>query len=161
MAFYKSVAPRVRAAGVGVPDLLWSMDMGDASWIVLEDIPASLPRERWLADPAVMAALRRLHESELPPFDLPAIFRPKWPDAMTDEALAAFPAPRRVELKPILKRNQREAAGLFTARVPISGDPNPTNWGLRDDGTVVLYDWERYSQATPAIDLAITIPGSP
>ncbi|MBA3959147.1 MAG: hypothetical protein H0X60_01960 [Chloroflexi bacterium] len=75
----------MRAAGVGVPDLLWSMDMGDASWIVLEDIPASRPRERWLADPAVMAALRRLHESELPPFDLPATFRPKWSDAMTDE----------------------------------------------------------------------------
>lgn len=41
----------------------------------------------------------------------------------------------------------------------ISGDPNPTNWGLRADGTLVLYDWERFGRATPAIDLAITVPG--
>ncbi|MDQ3493603.1 MAG: aminoglycoside phosphotransferase family protein [Chloroflexota bacterium] len=162
MAFYKTVAPGVRAAGVGVPELLWSMDLGDASWIVLEDIPAPLPKERWLADPAVMVALRRLHRAELPPPpDPPGMFRPRWSDAMTDGALAALPARRRARLKPILRRLQQAAAGLFAPRVPISGDPNPTNWGLRADGTVVLYDWERSSRATAAIDLAITIPGFP
>ena len=41
----------------------------------------------------------------------------------------------------------------------ISGDPNPTNWSVREDGTVVLFDWERVGYGTPALDLAITVPG--
>jgi thiamine kinase-like enzyme len=41
----------------------------------------------------------------------------------------------------------------------ISGDPNPTNWGIRDNGDLVLFDFERIGYGNPAIDLAITIPG--
>jgi aminoglycoside phosphotransferase (APT) family kinase protein len=44
-------------------------------------------------------------------------------------------------------------------RCCISGDPNPTNWRVRDDGTLVLVDWERFGYGTPAIDLAILMPG--
>lgn len=24
----------------------------------------------------------------------------------------------------------------------INADTNPTNWGVREDGTIVLFDWE-------------------
>jgi hypothetical protein len=42
---------------------------------------------------------------------------------------------------------------------PISGDPNPLNWGLRADRQAVLFDWERVGLGPLAFDLAITIPG--
>jgi hypothetical protein len=59
----------------------------------------------------------------------------------------------------MLAAMQQEAQPLFVPGVPISGDPNPLNWGLRDDGTAVLFDWERLTIATPALDLAIAVPG--
>ena len=48
---------------------------------------------------------------------------------------------------------------LFRPVCAISGDPNPVNWGLRDDGTLALFDWERFGRCSPALDLAITVPG--
>ena len=157
-AFYDTAAPLLRHAGVGIPDRLWSLDLGDASWLVLEYIPRPLPRERWLADPATMVFLRRLHGAQLPSLDLPGGFRPAWSGSMTTAALDTLPAERSERLRPIMRRFQEEAGPLFEPRHPISGDPNPTNWGLRDDGTAVLFDWERFSHGTAALDLAITIP---
>ncbi len=60
-----------------------------------------------------------------------------------------------------MQRYRQESAPLFEPRHPISGDPNPTNWGIRHDGTVVLFDWERVSAGTAALDLAISIPWLP
>lgn len=54
---------------------------------------------------------------------------------------------------------QQEAQSLFDPECPLSGDPNPANWGMRDDSSLVLFDWERYCLGTPALDLAITVPG--
>src|SRR5579883_2966731 len=59
----------------------------------------------------------------------------------------------------VVKRSMQPRESIFYTKVAPTGDPNPTNWGLRADGTIVLYDWERFGQATPAIDLAITVPG--
>ena len=58
-----------------------------------------------------------------------------------------------------MRELQAASQPLFAPRCPISGDPNPTNWGLRDDGSLVLFDWERFGYGTPVLDLAITIPG--
>ncbi len=160
-AFYESVAPVLAAAGVSVPECLWSFQEDGLHWIVLEDVPLPLPRDRWLADPAVLGALGRLHglEPHLP--IMPDMYRPAWPDELSAAALDALPAARRGQLKPILERAQEESTPLFEPRHPISGDPNPTNWGIRNDGTVVLFDWERFSVGTAALDLAITIPWLP
>lgn len=35
----------------------------------------------------------------------------------------------------------------------------PQTGGQRDDGTLVLFDWERCTRGSPAIDLAIAVPG--
>lgn len=78
---------------------------------------------------------------------------------MTDAALAWFPAHTAAALRPILQTIRRLAQPLFVPRFPLSGDPNPTNWGLRRDNSLVLYDWERFGWGTPALDVAITIPG--
>src|SRR5262249_28001620 len=56
--FYRDVAPDLRAAGVGLPDVLalhLPEDGGAPAWIAVEDLPVALPRERWGADPQVVA----------------------------------------------------------------------------------------------------------
>jgi hypothetical protein len=78
---------------------------------------------------------------------------------MTEGALSLLPGPAARQLAPVLETMRQAHPHLFAPRCPISGDPNPLNWGLRDDGALVLYDWERYCAGTPALDLAITVPG--
>jgi aminoglycoside phosphotransferase (APT) family kinase protein len=56
-------------------------------------------------------------------------------------------------------RLRQASQPIFAPWCWISGDPNPLNWGLRADGSLVLFDWELFGPGTPAIDLAIIIPG--
>ncbi len=48
---------------------------------------------------------------------------------------------------------------LFEKPCLISGDSNAGNWGRRENGERVLFDWERFGRASPAIDLAPLIKG--
>lgn len=156
--FYREIAPTLRTSGVAVPELRWSRYDDGMYWLALEDIPQSLPRERWLADPELVAMLRRLHQLELAlPPDWP-LFQPSWTDAMSEKALSCFAPLVAAELLPQLASLQAASANLG-ADCYISGDPNPLNWGLRDNGTLVLYDWERFGRGPAAFDLAITVPG--
>ncbi|EMK6962173.1 choline kinase, partial [Vibrio cholerae] len=41
----------------------------------------------------------------------------------------------------------------------ISGDTNDGNWGIRQNGELVLFDWERFGYGSPAIDLAPLVQG--
>ena len=60
-----------------------------------------------------------------------------------------------------LGRLRSEAQHWLDGDVLVSADPNPSNWGVRDDGSLVLFDWERVGLATAAVDVAITVPGLP
>lgn len=86
-------------------------------------------------------------------------FLPQWTNELTERALENFSQdsarPLRALLEPLHKRSHE----LFIPQCWISGDTNRGNWSLRDDGTLVLFDWERFGLGTPAIDVAITIPG--
>jgi hypothetical protein len=158
--FYQHVAPFLRAQGIPLPQLELSTRLLDTSWMVIEDIPLPLPRTRWLAGPEQIAVLRQLHQcSDTFVADVPSAFVPQWTDHMTSAALTWFSPAIAELLRPILNSFQTHAQELFVRQCLISGDPNPINWGLRRDGSVVLFDWERFSWGTPAIDLAITIPG--
>lgn len=107
-----------------------------------------------------MTALSNLHQSTAQPTPAwPALFQPQWDDAMTEAALTFFAEDERPKLWAILRDLQQQAQPLFEPRVWISGDPNPNNWGMRADGSVVLFDWERFGKGTPALDVAITVPG--
>jgi hypothetical protein len=128
LAFYAEVAPRL--SGVPVPLLLWGGTVDDTAWLVLEDVPHPLPRERW-ASPEVYTVLVSLH------FSVAAYA------ALADP----FPFPG--------------LPAVLTGSTPVSGDPNPRNWAVRGDGALVLLDWERAGFATPAVDVAITLPGLP
>lgn len=78
---------------------------------------------------------------------------------MNERALSLFPAAEAARLAPHLEAARAAHQHLFAPACALSGDPNPANWGLRDDGTLVLFDWERYCRGAPALDLAITVPG--
>ena len=158
--FYRAVAPALAQRGVATPALEWSGQDGATWWLVLEDVPHPLPQARWLADPELLAMLRRLHASAIPHApERPGAYRPAWTPGMTGAALSLLSGPVARRLAPLLESIRGAHPHLFAPRCPISGDPNPLNWGLRDDGTLVLYDWERFCYGTPALDLAITVPG--
>ena len=156
--FYREVAPPLHERGISVPHLHWSGQEDKSYWLALEDIPQPLPRARWLADPELLAMLRRLHTLGFAPPPDPPLFRPLWVDEMNVAALSCFAPTIAAELRPRLELLRAISANLGSDCY-ISGDPNPLNWGLRDDGTLALYDWERFGRGPAAFDLAITVPG--
>ena len=165
-AFYRALAPALRARGIPIPALEGAASQDGAEWLLLEDVPGPLPRERWLADPHVLATLARLH-TFAPPAGWLAAARAApyhrhevWSQTAAQDALSLFDPETARRLRPYLDALRDAAQQQWTARVAwISGDPNPTNWGLRADGTAVLFDWERFGAGPIALDLAITIPG--
>ncbi len=152
--FYKLRAPELRMAGIGIPKLEASGD----GWLLLEWLPAPLPETRWLADPEVLRLLARLHEFAHSR-DWQSAFQPQWTTAMTEHVVSLMPPARTEEVRRRLEELRVLCLPLFEPHSLISGDPNPRNWGLRADGTVNLFDWERFTSASPLIDLAITVPG--
>jgi hypothetical protein len=160
--FYQNIAPALRRQGVAIPAVYWQGCDGDSAyWLALESVPAPLPRDRWGADPEILKILGNLHRATLPAQpDLTGLFQPVWNDAMTANAL------ERLDLDPArfgmaLREWQAKAQLLFRPTHPISADPNPANWGLREDGAAVLFDWERFTFGSPAIDVAIITTGLP
>lgn len=156
---YTVARDRLDAAEVGLPHLYAAADDDGWQWLLLEDIPHPLPRECWLADVGVVGMLRRLHALD-PAGLLPdGRYRPAWPREMMAQALSLLPVEGRDDLDALLRVLRDRAMPLFEPGVPISGDPNVANWGLRADGTLVLFDWERFTMGTAALDLAISVPG--
>lgn len=158
--FYAQVAPVLRADGIPIPELLHLDREASVVCLVLEDIPLPFPRECWLADEEQLTILRRLHNIDGCAWQTGlTLYRPAWPAEMTDAALTWFPASIAGEIRAQLEEWRLEALPLFEPSCLISGDPNPLNWGTRHDGTLVHFDWERFGWGTPALDLAITVPG--
>lgn len=162
-AFYAQHAPRLRQHGVHTPELLWStVDAHGLSWVILEDIPHPFPQERVEGDKSQLKVLFHLHyatwKERRPVLD--DAYVPVWNDHMTELALDWFARSTEAEeIRAQLIEAQHAFGALPTTDCCISGDPNPSNWCLRDDGTLVLLNWEKFGYGTPAFDLAITIPG--
>ena len=162
-AFYEGAAPKLRAAGVPIPTLEWACHLPDAHWLIIEDLPGMLPvpdRDHWQPDPRITTILARLHRATRDWSDaLPPSRWPAWSDEITNGALTCFPASAREELAPLLRAIQHEAQRLTQPWCYISGDPSAPNWGLRADGSLVLFDWEICRPGIPAMDLGITVAG--
>lgn len=158
--FYQQIAHVLRDAGIPIPEAILACRDDTTYWLLLEDIPGPLPKDRWLADPGVIQVLARLHSLPVEQLrEQPGRYVPQWTSEITHAALNCLPDADRQQFEEPLCRLQYMWQHLFEPSCPISGDPNPTNWGLRADDTPVLFDWERFSFGTPALDLAITIPG--
>jgi thiamine kinase-like enzyme len=152
--FYRDFAAVLKAHNIRTPKLEMITESGGETWLVIENIPAPLPDQRWLADPQVLEMLRNLHEFKFdhtPEF----AFRPTWTQAMNAHALQFLPK----QLEEKLEELRALAQPLLEPRNLISGDPNPMNWGVLENGDLVLFDWDRFGLGTPALDLAITVPG--
>jgi aminoglycoside phosphotransferase (APT) family kinase protein len=151
-AFYTEVAPVLE--GVPVPHLHGGYRIDGSPWLVLEYLPHALPRSEWTGSTAAYDVLARLHATSSAAFDrLPAPFLPRWTDEMTQQVGVAIGVD--------LRTWQDETREWLAGDAPISGDANPRNWATRDDGTLVLLDWERAGRGGPAVDVATTIPGLP
>lgn len=157
---YTRLGETLSEAGIPIPHLYTFVEESAAYWIVLEDIPTPLPADRWLADPEVLSILRGLHEITAEGLPLhPDRYRPSWPEDLTERTLSLLGTDVSARARRLLDRARSAASSLFEPMSLISGDPNPTNWRMRHDGSLVLIDWERCTLASPAIDLAITVPG--
>ena len=159
--FYKKCSPLFKEFSINLPSLYWSYEEGGHYWVVIEDIPYALPKERWQrADDHVLRALFHLHRESWGknlPIENP--YTPSWDNHISERVLALYPDEEAKQLQALLYKAQEESKQLFKPYCWISGDSNPTNWGVREDGTVVLFDWERITYGSPAIDLAIIMSG--
>ena len=160
-AFYREWAPVLAERGLGVPRALAQGTASTGHWIVLEWLPRVLDRldPAWV--PAQTQYLAQLHRllpdlapsaaSLLPRRDLQLTRR----DA--DDALALWePGPAR-RLRSLLGESWPYVEG----RRLVSGDPNPTNWGWRASGELVLFDWAEAGWGHPSYDLPILCGGLP
>jgi aminoglycoside phosphotransferase (APT) family kinase protein len=151
-AFYTEVAPVLE--GVPVPHLHGGYRIDDSHWLVLEHVPHPLPRSEWAGNTAAYVVLAQLHATASVAFDrLPDPFLPRWSDDMTQQVGAAIGVD--------LSTWQDKTHVWLSGDTPVSGDANPRNWATRDDGTLVLLDWERAGRGSPAVDVATTLPGLP
>jgi aminoglycoside phosphotransferase (APT) family kinase protein len=108
----------------------------------------------------VVRALCALHQSTFgQSLAGPAPYLPRWDKLMTAAALSCLPTEVAGHVREPLLALADSAQDLFARQCCISGDPNPTNWGIRSSGNPVLFDWERFGYGTPALDLAISLPG--
>jgi hypothetical protein len=158
--FYESIAPIVNAAGVPTPELLWSYQGKVLSWVALEWLPAGLPESRWQVDDEVFGKLALLHNLDI---DLNGI-KPEtiqWTAEMNHLALSVclrnFAEVHQARLEDLRHLFQY----LFEPNYFLSGDPSGRNWGIRENGQLVLFDWERFGFGMPQLDLADVAFGEP
>jgi hypothetical protein len=151
--FYHDVAPRLAAQGIALPQILALATTAGEHYVLREAFPTLLPPPRWVADPSVLATLRRLHALPLN-FAIPDAFIPSW-QTIVPEHHAKVPA----RTHDVLDRLAASHAALVAPRCVIAGDPNSENWGVRADGTSILFDWDLVGYGTAARDLAVLAPG--
>lgn len=151
--FYRDLVTHPAYQGPAVPEVLgWEDDA-----ILLERIPGTLAANDTL-DRTLMEPLTLLHRSRLP-VEADRLFQFRWQQDDLEPALHYFPKQQQTDLERRLKPFYAAADTLLEPQVLISGDTNHGNWGRRDSGEAVLFDWERLGRGSPAIDLAPMIPG--
>lgn len=161
--FYERYREALSKHGVNTAQLYWSGRNSDnVNWIALEDVPGVFPQEQWRNNPQQVSMLFNLHaysKNHILLGDDATWYRPKWDGEMTEQAFTWYRGePQGDEIKHLLTNAQHLSQVLFIPLCCLSGDPNPTNWRVRQSGELVLLDWERFCEGHPAIDLAITMP---
>jgi hypothetical protein len=162
-SFYRRWAPLVRQRGLGVPRVYAEGAHGARPWVLMEALDKTLTPPYRNTLPDMTAYLARLHTIQQnprqPTADDPLPVRPVTLSAQDiDDAATLWPEAARAHLVqwlrlpwPVLPTDMRLT----------SGDPNPTNWGFRDSGQLVLFDWSEAAWSHPAYDLAVLCGGLP
>ncbi|EPW3921729.1 phosphotransferase family protein [Enterobacter sichuanensis] len=149
--FYERAAEPLKRA-VESPRLLHS----DPHQHVLrfEYVPHKISQDEVTAD-EILRRLSRLHDY---PADPAWIYHPhSWPESSLERSLSLLELPVRSERQ--LRYFHQAGSVLFSQECLISGDTNAGNWGRRENGDVILFDWERFGTGSPAIDLAPLVKG--
>ncbi|USD42844.1 choline kinase [Vibrio sp. SCSIO 43135] len=149
VGFYQYAAPNL--VGVNSPELL----KADGNCLYIEYIPHQIPLSELRMERALYAQLASLHRSDyVPTFTLK---NHQWSVAETELALQKLNLPSGLESS--VKRIQSLSSVIFDCDSLISGDSNDGNWGRKNSGELVLFDWERFGYGSPAIDLAPLVQG--
>lgn len=158
--FYLDFLQRAEVLRRYAPKLDKCLKAENRQWIILEDIPYALPRERWVNDSEAIEVLYAFHSfTYKAKMKFEYKYHPAWNDSFTYDMDRLLEEKLHINLKRSLYGLQQEAQSLFMPICNLHGDTNPTNWGIREHGELVLFDWERITAGHPAIDLAITLPG--
>lgn len=144
ISFYQYAAQNL--SGVHSPKLF----AVEGDTLLIEHVPHSLIPNELQATSEVYQQLSHIHQSLYSPN-----FKVKehsWSSCDTEAALASLNLPQVTQDS--LLSIQRLSDVLFNHNTLVSGDTNQGNWGKRDNGQIVLFDWERFGYGSPAIDLA-------
>ncbi|WP_028672502.1 phosphotransferase family protein [Saccharospirillum impatiens] len=154
MYFYKSVMHQSHASQISAPHLLATEG---ESTLVIEYLPTLLDSEEW-SSAHIVRALVKLHTAPISVEDS-RLFELAWSDECTEKALSKLNREARARSKQYFQHFFEHRETIFQPIGPISGDSNIGNWGKRNSGEFVLFDWERFCLGSPAIDLAPLLPG--
>ncbi|WP_421218510.1 phosphotransferase family protein [Aeromonas jandaei] len=146
--FYQRAA--LHLSGLNTPALL----KVEGETLFLEQIPHPVTLTQLHHNEQTFAQLANLHNANYQP-DF-AVKTHGWSLVDTNEALSVLCLPEAVNEK--IRHIQQLGHELFEESCLISGDSNEGNWGTRDNGELVLFDWERFGYGSPAIDLAPLVP---
>ncbi|EGQ9316842.1 phosphotransferase [Vibrio parahaemolyticus] len=153
VAFYQRYAEQFNALGIHVPRLIQFDDQKNV--LHIEYVPHAVDQAFLLEDDRVIEQLVKLHQ--LPPTSDGIYHRHQWTPQATQQALTTLELGSETEQ--FFHNLQQRSAHLFDGQNLISGDSNAGNWGQRENGELVLFDWERFSTGHVAIDLAPLIEG--
>lgn len=153
VAFYQHQAKPFNELGILVPELI-DYDH-QQNTLRIEYIPHSVNQEFLLEEPRVIEQLAKIHR--LSPTSNGVYHPHQWTQPATSQALNTLKLDAKTER--FFYQLQEQSGPLFNAKNLISGDTNAGNWGRRDNGDLVLFDWERFSTGHIAIDLAPLIEG--
>lgn len=163
--FYISWAPVLRERGLRVPELYAAGGTATQPWLLMEALATPLMppyRDHWPRMTAYLAQLHTIAPDQVPAaLDL-ADSLPVRPVVLSaqdiEDAKGLWPEGERLGLT---ERLHWPWPSLPPQRRLVSGDPNPTNWGLGPKGQLVLFDWSEVAWSHPAYDLAVICGGLP
>ncbi|WP_120512671.1 phosphotransferase [Photobacterium salinisoli] len=153
MRFYQDIAPQMQLLGIQTPEV-YHCD-AHTRQLHLEYIPHSMSLEALNADKETFRQLAAIHHYSIPAQQ--PVHPHQWTIQQTEHALMQLQLPSAAEQQ--LCQLQTKSADLFLPIACLSGDSNAGNWGRRDQGELVLFDWERFGRGSPAIDLAPLVKG--
>ena len=164
--FYQHCAPLLKESGVNSPSIYQADPLSNK--LVMEFIPTTISAEALFLEPKALAHLAAIHKlspsqiigpdskTDKHPLNTIALHTHEWTQQQTDITFACLRLPDQTMA--FIENIRSRSQCLFRKDHLISGDSNHGNWGLRENGELVQFDWERFGYGSPAIDLAPMIP---
>ena len=149
LGFYQAAAPNL--VGVNTPTLL----KAEGRNLYIERIPNTISLNELRNRPDLYSQLASIHLSKYTP--VVPVKKHRWTAFDTHEAITTLGLSDAVASS--IERLRSISSQIFECDTLISGDTNDGNWGTRSNGELVLFDWERFGQGSPAIDLAPLVHG--